>query len=124
TVADPVMRQLRDQLSLTINLAGIGRNSSVIVLKSLVGTLVFEIGVRVGTELPMSATSQGKVIMAFSKRPYLSAYKRQKLQAFTKFTTTDYETLEKEVIGARERGWAMAAQETTLGINAVSVPIF
>ena len=57
TVADPVMRQLRDQMYLSINLGGIG-NNCVIVLKSLEGTLVMKIGCRVGSELPFSATAQ------------------------------------------------------------------
>ncbi|NKJ08949.1 IclR family transcriptional regulator [Rhizobium sp. SG741] len=122
-VAEPVMRQLRDQLSLTVNLAGIG-NNGVVILKSLVGTLVMEIGVRVGSELPFGVTSQGRVIMAFSRRPLLASAKRQKPDKFTQFTSSDPNKMEQQVELARKRGWAAAPQETVVGINAVSVPLF
>jgi IclR family transcriptional regulator, KDG regulon repressor len=122
-VADPVMRQLRDQLSLTVNLGGLG-NNCIVVLKSLVGTLVMEIGVRVGAELPLNATSQGRVILAFGKNTLVPNLRRQKLRTFTEYTTSDYGKLEEQVALARKRGWAAAPQETVVGINAVSVPIF
>ena len=123
SVADPVMRQLRDQLSLTVNLGRLG-NNCIVVLKSLVGTLVMEIGVRVGAELPFNATSQGRVILAFGKKAFLPNLRRQKLQTLTEYTTSEYGKLEEQVELARKRGWAAAPQETVVGINAVSVPIF
>jgi IclR family transcriptional regulator, KDG regulon repressor len=123
TVADPIMRQLRDKLSLTVNLAGIG-NNCVVVLKSLVGTLVMEISVKVGSELPFGVASQGRVIVAFSNKPYLQVVRRQKLQAFTEFTVTDPAKVEAQILLARKRGWAMASEETVVGINAISAPIF
>jgi DNA-binding IclR family transcriptional regulator len=123
SASDAIMRQLRDKLNLTINLAGATANG-VTILRSLVGTLVMEIGVRVGMELPYSATSQGRVIMAFSKRPILPSLKRLKLPSFTEYTVTDFAKIEEIVTKAHQQGWAMAPQETVVGINAVSAPIF
>lgn len=122
SASEPVMVQLRDELTLTVNLAGRSRNG-VIVLKSMLGTQVMEISVRVGAELPYNTTSQGRVIMAFAKQDLLTPLKRQKLSGYTVHSLTDFDAVAKRVARAREQGWASAAQETLLGINAVSVPI-
>lgn len=122
SLSEPVMAQLRDQLALTVNLAGRGRNG-VVVLKSLVGTQVMEIGVRVGAELPYNATSQGRVIMAFAKEDMLARLQRRTLTGYTPHSVTDFATVAQRVAEARQQGWAGAPQETVLGINAVSVPV-
>ncbi len=123
SASEPVMLQLRDDLMLTVNLVGVIPTGTV-VLRSMIGSLAkVEIGVRVGTELPFNSTSQGKVILAFSKRRSISSMRRQKLEKFTDFTITDWATLEQEVKLTRSRGWGLAIQETVLGINGMSVPI-
>ncbi len=122
SVSEPIMADLRDKLNLTVNLAGRGRNS-VTVLRSLIGNQVMEIGIRVGAELPYNATSQGRVIMAFAKQDMLAQLKRQKLHGHTEHSLTDFAELSARVEKARQQGWAGAAQETVLGINAVSVPL-
>lgn len=122
SVSEPVITQLRDELTLTVNLAGRARNG-VIVLKSLFGTQFMEIGIRVGTELPYNTTSQGRVIMAFARQDLLGQLRRQTLRGHTVHSLTDFEAVAERVARAREQGYAGAAQETVLGINAVSVPI-
>lgn len=122
SVSEPIMAELRDGLTLTVNLAGRSRNS-VTVLRSMIGNQVMEIGVRVGAELPYNATSQGRVIMAFARQDMLAQLKRQKLHGHTEHSLTDFAEVAARVEKARQQGWASAAQETVLGINAVSVPV-
>jgi DNA-binding IclR family transcriptional regulator len=123
SASEPVMRQLRDDLGLTVNLAGFGPRG-VMILSTLLGTSPLEIGVRVGTEMPFHATSQGRIALAFSRRPLMATLRRQKLAPLTERTVCDPDELEREVGLTRERGWAGASEQTVLGVNAISVPIF
>lgn len=121
-LADPVMRRLRDKTGLTVNLAGF-RANGVVILKSLLGTDATEVRVRLGTELPFHAASQGRVAMAFSKRDLLDVVKKVGLNRYTEFTIADIPSLQADIARVRARGWCMASQETRMGINAMSAPI-
>ncbi len=83
-----------------------------------------EISVKVGSVLPYGSTSQGRILMAFGKQSSLKSLRGQKQERFTNHTVTDYEEIEKRVHQAMRQGWAHASEETVLGINGVSVPIF
>jgi DNA-binding IclR family transcriptional regulator len=100
----------------------IGR--SVIVMNNVTGPSALEIGVKSGSELPLHASAQGKVALAFSRRDLLTALKRQQLEAMTDWSVTDVAVLEEELIAIRSTGWASAYQEMLLGINGIAVPVF
>jgi DNA-binding IclR family transcriptional regulator len=100
----------------------IGR--TVIVLNNVTGPSALEIGVKSGSELPLHASAQGKIALAFSRFDLFPALRRQQLEAMTDWSVTDIETLEREVAAIREAGWASAYQEMLLGINGLAVPVF
>lgn len=123
SVSEPIMAHLREEAAMTVNLAGFQPHGTVI-LRSLLGPAAMEFSVRVGTEFPYHATSQGIIALAFRRQPPLAMLRRQKLEKFTEFTVTDPEVLENEIYAARENGWALAIQRTLLGTYAISVPVF
>jgi DNA-binding IclR family transcriptional regulator len=100
----------------------IGR--TVTVLNTVTGPSALEIGVKPGSDLPLHASAQGKVALAFSRRGLLTALKRQPLTKMTDRTVTDIAELEREVVAVRAAGWASAYEEMMLGINGVAVPVF
>lgn len=122
SLSDSIMRQLRDHTGLTVNLAAFQSNC-VIILKSVLGTDATEVRVRIGTELPYHATSQGRIAMAFSRRNLFDTVRNVGLSRFTEFTITKMDALEADVRKVRARGWCMASQETRMGINAMSAPV-
>ena len=73
----------------------IGR--SVIVLNTITGPSALEIGVKPGSELPLHASAQGKIALAFSRRGLLTALRKQKLAAMTSRTVTDIDELERQI---------------------------
>lgn len=123
SISEAIMVQLREETATTVNLASF-RPQGTVIVRSLLGPAAMEISVRVGTEFPYHATSQGIVALSFRRQPPVAVLRRQKLEKFTEFTITDVQALEREVAATRERGWSLALQQTLLGIYAVSVPVF
>jgi DNA-binding IclR family transcriptional regulator len=122
-VSDPVMRQLRDDTAMTINLAGFLPDRTVI-LRSALGPSPIELSVRIGTEYPFHSTSQGIIALAFGGPERLAAVRRRGLQRITDHTITDWDELARDIAAARQRGWSMVFEHTILGVAAASVPIF
>jgi DNA-binding IclR family transcriptional regulator len=70
--------------------------------------------VEVGASLPLTAGSAGKVFLAWA-----SDGDRERLLG----TVADPETLRRDVVSARRRGWAQSAGERQAGVGSVSVPV-
>lgn len=73
----------------------------------------------VGRRLPLHATSDGKVFLAFGAAEAPSV-----LEPVTARTVTDPARLGRELAVARAQGWARAVGECEEGLNGVAAPIF
>lgn len=122
SVSRPIMMKLRDETSLTIHLASF-TEAGVVVVESIHGTAVMEIALRVGTEFPFHATSQGRVGMAF-RADIAEAVKGQTRQQVTPSTITDWSKLEEIVALVRKDGYSLVLGETIMSTYGFSVPIF
>lgn len=122
-IAEGPMRELRDALGHTVVLSEATPRGALVVTK-LTGFSPIEIGVRPGSELSFHASAQGKVVLAFSPRPFQVRALGRPLQVFTDKTVTSVPALENELIEIARRGVASAPEEAMLGINAVAAPIF
>lgn len=116
------MRTLRDATGISVTLA-IHKAGKILIAERIFGTMPTEIGVRPGSELPLHTTSQGKVFLAFGKRALWNTLVNP-LVGLTTHTIVDVEVLQQECDQVRARGWAMAPEETTIGISAISAPVF
>lgn len=79
--------------------------------------------VEVGTELPMTAGSAGKVFMAFAPTDEAREQMVGRAGAVTPNTPTG-EDLERDLFHIRRRGWAFSSGEREPGVGSVSAPIF
>jgi DNA-binding IclR family transcriptional regulator len=72
-----------------------------------------------GRALPLHATANGKVLLAFGDRglPHV-------LPAVTQKTITDRDELRAELERVREAGFAVALEELEFGLHAVAAPVF
>jgi IclR family KDG regulon transcriptional repressor len=122
-LAEGPMRELRDTLGHSVVLSEMTPRGAL-VLATLASTSPVEIGVRSGSELPFHASAQGKVMLAFAPRPFQARMLSRKLEAFTEKTITSPERFEKALLDVAKRGYASAPEESMLGLNAVSAPIF
>ena len=75
----------------------------------------------VGRRLPLHATSDGKVFLAFGVAGLEAS---RSLEQVTKRTITDRGELERALSRVRAQGWAPAVGECEEGLNGVAAPIF
>ncbi|AUW45928.1 IclR family transcriptional regulator [Rhizobium leguminosarum] len=113
---------LRDEIGETVVVSAL-RGTSLIVLRTVFGKSTLEIGVREGSELVLHGTAQGKIALAFSRKPLLQGVLRKGLEPITEHTITDPAAFDKELQLARAQGYVTAANQETFGINALAAPI-
>lgn len=77
-----------------------------------------------GQHLPLHASAQGKIAMAFGPSSLRESLKGTQLAAITEHTTTNLRQLDAELKVVGERGWAEAPEENVVGVNTIAVPLF
>lgn len=85
---------------------------------------IMTIGLSVGTRLPASCTSMGRVLLAAMDDDTLDAYlRRVDLTARTELTITDPKDLRAEIERVREQGWCLLDQELEDGVRSLAFPV-
>ncbi|WP_395540891.1 IclR family transcriptional regulator [Neotabrizicola sp. sgz301269] len=120
-IAAPLMRSIRDELSLAVVLS-VPTPKSAFVLATLPSNQPINIGVRPGSELLLHSSAQGKIFLAFGG-PELRDSLREPLPRATPKTQTQLPVLLAELDEIRRLGYATAPEEAMLGINALAAPI-
>lgn len=120
-LARPVMHRLRDAVGFTVNLSLV-RGDTASIIETLPGTSFIDVVMRTHSSMPLHSTAAGKLLLAdrlcrTGKLPALT------LEKFTDSTITDPKALQTELTEVQQRGWAIAPEETMLGINALSAPV-
>ena len=79
----------------------------------------------VGVDVPLHASSAGKVVLAELDATELEAWldANDPLTAFTERTLHDEQSLQAELARIRRQGWAELVDELEDGLAAVSVPL-
>lgn len=122
-IAEGPMRELRDRTGQTVVLSALTPRGALVNL-TLPSTSPIEIGVRSGSELPFATSAQGRVLLAYSSRPFQERILAQKITPLTAKTIHDRDALDAELSRITKDGYASAPEEVLLGINAVAGPIF
>lgn len=119
----PVMATLRHSTGETVQLAVLDGLESVYIdrLESPHTVRIFS---RVGTRLPATTTSTGKVLLAALAPDELSARLRGWTpRRITPFTIVDEGTLRARLREVAERGWADNREESRVGVLSVGAPV-
>ena len=77
----------------------------------------------VGGRRALHTTSAGKVALAMAGPEFFERYVRAGLAGPTASTITDAAKLAAEVARARQRGWAVARDESVVGLMGIAAPI-
>ena len=78
----------------------------------------------VGSDVPLHASSAGKLVLAELDEAELAAWlDANPLASFTERTVTDPETLRAELARVRRQGWAELVDELEDGLTSISVPV-
>lgn len=121
--AMPLMLAARNELGLAVVLSS-PTPQSVFVVATVPSNQPIEIGIRPGGQLALHASAQGKVYLAFGPAEVLERVCAEPLAAITPRTVTDPKQLRRDVAEIRRLGYAMAPEESLLGINALAAPIY
>lgn len=117
------MNRLRDDCGQAVTVTTLAEGE-VVVLELVQGRTVIEFGVRRGTTMGLHCSAHGKVSLAFGPASVLERCLRGPLKAHGPDTVTDAQTLQKQLQQIRKQGWATAANEVLMGVNALAAPIF
>jgi DNA-binding IclR family transcriptional regulator len=119
--ARPLCKQLAAATGETINLATLSGNSAL-YLDQVAGPSALQPHNWVGQHIPLHATSNGKVLMAWLDTTDLKEL-LQRLPAYTGATITSKAGLRKELEEVRETGYAVAVDELEVGLTAIAAPV-
>jgi DNA-binding IclR family transcriptional regulator len=118
----PVCRALAQEVGETVNLAILaGRDA--LYLDQVVGPSALSPHNWAGQRIPLHATSDGKVLLAYLTESEATGYLMPPLRRFTGQTITDLDDLRRALAEVRQRGYATAAEELEAGLAAVAAPV-
>lgn len=118
----PVLRELRAATGIATVVSQL-EEDGMRVLRAFRGTSQIEIGVRPGSLLPFHASAQGKVALAFGPEDLRLRVLRSRLPLLTPETVVTPSALSKELEKIRAQGWAVAPNQTAIGVNTLAAPI-
>jgi DNA-binding IclR family transcriptional regulator len=122
-IALPFMQDLYERSRENIHFAVEDAHDALYIAK-LTGHRAVPIISRDGTRLPMHATGVGKALLAFASDDFVDRYCARRLTRCTQHTIVEPGRLRREVAITRKRGYALTAEEMTLGSCSVAVPVF
>ena len=118
----PVCRALAQEVGETVNLAILsGRDA--LYLDQVAGPAALSPHNWAGQRIPLHATSDGKVLLAYLPEPDLAESLTPPLARFTERTITDLARFPALLADIRQQGYATAAEELEAGLTAVAAPV-
>jgi len=118
------LENLCEEVSEACSAAILDGNEFVYVARAAVKRILAA-NVNVGTRLPLFCTSLGRVLLSGLEgdraQEILESIPRP---AFTNYTKTDIEQIQKELAKVRANGYCLVEEELQLGLNSIAVPVF
>lgn len=113
----PVCKWLSEVTQETVNIAVLEKQE-VVNIDQVIGSSGVVSMNWVGMRNPLSCTSTGKVLLAFSEPQQVS------LLPCTQYSIRDLNIFKKQLEDIRQHGYGFSLEELELGLNAVAAPIF
>src|SRR3989442_1972743 len=118
----PVCRALAQEVGETVNLAVLsGRDA--LYLDQAAGPAALSPHNWAGQRIPLHATSDGKVLLAYLPEAELAECLTPPLARFTEHTLIDITEFPELLAEVRHRGFATAVEEIEAGLTAVAAPV-
>jgi IclR family pca regulon transcriptional regulator len=123
SVAPPFMERVTEALHESCSVCVLDGDEIVYVARRA-AKRIMSINLALGSRLPAHATPMGKVMLAHLPPPELDAYfKAATLTRLTETTIVKPAELKKALAEVRVQGWAIADEETELGVRSIAAPI-
>ena len=123
SVVQPFMEQVTNALHESCSVSVLD-NHEIVYIARRAADRIMSINLAVGSRLPAHATSMGKVLLAYLPPGELEHY----LESVVRESLTDHTIVEDTALRAtlarvRENGWAVADEESELGVRSVAAPL-
>ena len=123
SVVQPFMEQVTNALHESCSVSVLD-NHEIVYIARRAADRIMSINLAVGSRLPAHATSMGKVLLAYLPPGELEHY----LESVVREPLTDHTIVEDTALRAtlarvRENGWAVADEESELGVRSVAAPL-
>lgn len=123
--AVPLMRALVAESGHSTRLSVVDDNNRIVYLAAIEGQLFLHTGWRMGTIMPWHASAVGRLLLSFYPEAEQDRIlDRAGLEMITPHTITDRALIKAMMRKFREQGWSIVRGETTVGLGAISTPIF
>jgi DNA-binding IclR family transcriptional regulator len=122
SLSEPVLESVRDSCGETVTL-NVRHRLNRVCIRQLRGTSQINYDPAVGEVIPLQAGSSSKVMLAFDKA-LAEQVIAQGLTAFTESTIVDPEAFREDLALVRKLGYAIARDETAVGVSSIGAPIF
>lgn len=123
-IARPIIQNLVEELKETVHLV-LYEREEVIYVEKIDGPRALRIYSQIGKKAPVHCTGVGKAILAYLDEDEVDRIlANTELEAFTKYTLTDKESLKKHLQIIREQGYSTDDEEIELGLKCIGAPIF
>ncbi len=100
-------------------------NDVIYVARSAAKHRLMAITLSVGTRLPAAHTSMGRILLAQLNDTALDHFLSSiSLEPYTDKTVTDVKELRRQIVNARQQGYAISDQELDSGLRSIAVPVF
>ncbi len=120
----PYMTSIRNEWDVTTHCAII-EGREIVTVERLRSSDVVNLDLSAGSRLPLHATSLGKAILAFMSPDQQKKITEQlDLKALTPYTISDANLFLMELEKTKQRGYAIAVQELSLGLKTMAAPVF
>ena len=121
--AEPVMEALVQQVQESCSAAVLDATDIVYVMR-VPTHKIMRISLGVGSRLPAYCTSMGRLLLAdLDDEEVRARLEASTLEAFTRHTLTDVDTLFAKVQQARRQRWCLVNQELEEGLISIAAPI-
>ena len=121
--AQPVLDALRDTLGESCSL-GVMEDDQLYYVARAEAARIMSVGLRVGSRLPLYATSMGRVLLAGRSHEEQESYLgRTDLQPLTPHTLTDRNQLLIIIRSIASEGFVLVDQELEIGLRSIAAPV-
>ncbi|WP_082824226.1 IclR family transcriptional regulator domain-containing protein [Crenobacter luteus] len=121
--AQPVLRHVSNALNESSSIAILDGDEILYIARASTSRIM-TIDLDIGSRLPASCTSMGRVLLSQLPADELDAYlARVKLVQYTPHTLISADALAAELAKVRAQGYAIIDQELEIGLRSIAVPI-
>jgi len=121
-IADPVLRQLRDEVRLTVYLS-IRNEWGAVCLKRLAGPEVDVLAWKPGQWLPLHRGAGPRALLAALPDTELETYLAEPMNRTTRSGALTVDDVRQMVDITRTRGWSLNVEDLTPGVSSIGVAL-